>query len=336
MFDRNKYKMTLLAASTVLFFIIVGASSIGTAQISFKEVLSIIFGKIVNTHSLIIWDIRLPRILLAALVGAGLSVVGAVFQGMFRNQMADPYILGVSSGAALGATIIIALGIEQSVIYGAGLATIAAFIFAIITVFAVYNFGKRNNIVFISSLLLSGLAINYFLSSLISIIMMLNRKHLERIIFWVMGSFTTASWQQLIFLIPIIFVGVIIIVFLSRDLNILATGEDTAKSLGVEVEKVKKILLFVSTLIVAACVSVSGIIGFVGLIIPHIVRLVVGADHRKLLPFSVVFGAIFMIICDTTARVIISPSEVPVGAVTALLGVPFFIYLLVKNNKKVA
>jgi iron complex transport system permease protein len=171
---------------------------------------------------------------------------------------------------------------------------------------------------------------------MVTVLMVFNRKQMDQIVFWIMGSFTAASWRHVAMLAPVVIAGSAAIIAFSRDLNALTTGDDVARSLGIEVETVKKILLILSSVVVAACVSVSGIIGFVGLIIPHAVRLMLGSDHRVVLPFSVIGGALFMVFADTLARNLIPPAELPVGAITSLFGAPFFIYLLIKNKKKVA
>lgn len=347
-FTQNKkhFKLMFCVFMIILFLIIITATTLGSADIPLKESLCIILNKvpIINrfisiagipeNHRLIILKIRLPRIILAALVGMGLSTVGLSFQAIFKNPMADPYVLGISSGAAVGAAIGFVLGFESSFL-GASAITITAFLGSILTTVLVYNIARVKNKIPTNTLLLAGISMNFLLSSLLSIIMVFNRQEVERIVFWTMGSVSSASYTQILVLLPFLFIGIFIILSFSKDLNIILTGDETAKSLGIEVETIKKILLITSSMIVAACVSVSGIIGFVGLIIPHIVRMLLGPDHRSLLPFSVVAGAAFMVISDTLARTLASPAEIPVGAITALFGAPYFIYLLIKNKKKV-
>lgn len=321
-------------------------STLGVADISFADSLRIIteripglnrvlfYEDIPNTYRVIVWHIRLPRILLASLVGMGLSVVGATFQGMFKNPMADPYVIGVSSGAALGATVAIVMGLE-SFAGGFGYVNLLAFLGALTTVILVYNIARVGRKVPTITLLLAGIAMSALMSSIISVLMIFNRDKLESIIFWTMGSVSAASWRHVFTLFPIVLVGIILAYFYARDLNLLMVGDDTAKNLGIDTEKTKKVLLVISSVVIAFTVSVSGIIGFVGLIIPHAVRMLVGPDHRVLIPFSALVGAIFLIITDTIARTIIAPTEIPVGAVTAIFGSPYFIYLLYKTKKKV-
>jgi iron complex transport system permease protein len=339
-------KLTLFCLIIALLIIIVLSAAIGVADISFLTAIRIMLSKIPGignlmlpenidgTHMKIVLDLRLPRIIVSALVGAGLSIVGAALQGMFKNPMADPYVLGISSGASLGAAIAIVVGLEYTFL-GIGYKTLFAFFGALATIICVYNISRVGNKVPTITLLLSGVALSYLLSSIVSIIMIFNRNQTEQIVFWILGSVSASSWEQVMLMFPVVFLGIIAIISFSKDLNVISTGEETAKSLGIEVEKVKKLLILICSVIVASCVSVSGVIGFVGLIIPHTVRLVVGSDHRALLPFSVIGGAAFMVVCDTIARNAIPPVEIPVGAITAMFGAPYFIFLLYKNKKKV-
>lgn len=344
---KKGYDGSLFIVGTfILIMIIILATNFGVANISFKQTAMIMMSKlpIINkfatlngineTSQIIILDLRLPRILLAALVGAGLSVVGTSFQGIFKNPMADPYVLGISSGAALGATLTIAFGAEITFL-GFSFITVNAFIGAIVTTFIVYNVARVGSKIPSITLLLAGVAISYLLSSIISLVMIFKRDEIEKIVMWTMGSLSTASWNQVGILFIVVMPSIAVIYFFSRDLNIMLLGEDSARNLGVEVEKVKKIILVISTFMVAGAVSFSGIIGFIGLIIPHIIRMIFGSDHKVVIPFSALGGAIFLIICDTLARTILPPSEIPVGIVTSLFGVPFFLYLLYKTKKKV-
>ncbi len=340
------YKYLLILSFIILAFVIIISSTMGVADISFIDSLRIMVSRIPlvgsliasdnirQSHYYIVLNVRLPRILLSALIGVGLSVVGSTFQSMFRNPMADPYILGISSGAAAGATIAIVLGLG-GIIGGLSIITLFAFIGAILTVVLVYNIARAGNRVTTLALILAGVAVGFFLSSVVSLLMFFNRDDIEKIVMWTMGSLSAATWNEVGILTPVVIIGSMIIIAYARDLNAMSIGDETAKSLGIEVERVKKILLIVSSLIVASCVSSSGVIGFVGLIVPHTIRLMVGSDQRAVLPFSAVWGAIFMVVCDTLARNLIPPSEIPVGAITSLFGAPFFIFMLYKNKKKV-
>ena len=343
---RGLIRLILIFSVIALMGLMILSATTGVANISFMKAVRIMLCKlpfagslipaedIEPAHRMIVLNLRLPRIILSALVGAGLSVVGAVLQGMFKNPMADPYVLGISSGASLGATIAIVAGLEYTFL-GVGITTVFAFIGSISTILCVYTVARVGNRVPAVTLLLSGIAFSFMLSSVVSILMIFNRNQVERIVFWVMGSVSAASWNQIALLFPVVTGSIAVITAFSRDLNVMSIGEETAKSLGVEVERVKKYLILVCSILVATCVSVSGIIGFVGLIIPHTVRLLVGSDHRGVLPFSVIGGAGFMVICDTIARDAVPPVEIPVGAITSIIGAPYFIYLIYKNKKKV-
>jgi len=343
---KRTYKYFFIASFIILVLIIIVSSTIGVADISFIDSLKIMVSNIPvlgssidvesirQSHRFIVLNVRLPRILLATLVGIGLSVVGATFQAMFKNPMADPYILGISSGASAGATIAIVVGFG-AVVGGLNITMLLAFLGAVLTVLLVYNIARVGNRVTTLGLILAGIAVGLFLSSVVSMLMFFNRDDIEKIVMWTMGSVSAATWNKVAILTPVVVVGSIVIWAYARDLNAMSIGDETAKSLGIEVERVKKILLTVSSLIVACCVSTSGVIGFVGLIVPHTIRLIVGSDQRALLPFSSVAGAIFMVVCDTLARNLIPPAEIPVGAVTSLFGAPFFILVLYRNKKKV-
>jgi len=344
---KTKYRFILCLSFGLLILIVFFSSTIGIADIGILEALKIMLARIPGfkflfdsnamdkTHVMIVLDIRLPRIILSAAIGAILAVVGGSFQGLFRNPMADPYVLGISNGAGLGATMAIVFGLE-SLSFGVGIVSLLAFIGALATTIVVYTIASVEGRLPSVNLLLSGIAVGLFEYSIITVLMVFNRDKIENIIMWLMGSVNAASWQQVAILVPVAVFGSIILCFFARDLNAISTGEDTARSLGVKVETVKKILLGICSLLVAVCVSVSGIIGFVGLVVPHAARLITGPDHRAMLPFSAVGGAIFLVICDTLARSIMPPVELPVGAVTSLFGAPFFIYLLVMSKKKVS
>ena len=344
---KEKGKMTgiLLALIGLLILVLGVCTALGSADIPVAHCYRIIGSRIPllknfisledvrSVHITILLSVRLPRILLAGIVGCGLAIVGAAFQGLFRNPLADPHILGVSSGAALGATIAILSGVSLW-IGSLGFIAICAFAGAIITVFLVYSIsgiGGKNHL---TSMLLTGTAISTMLSSVISLLMTLNRDKLENVYMWTLGSFSNASWGKIRFAGGMVAVGTMVILMFANDLNVMLTGEDSAKSLGIQILKVKRIIILVSSLLVGACVSVSGIIGFVGLLIPHCTRLLIGPDHKKLLPCCCFIGAIFMMICDTIARCIIEPSELPVGVITALFGAPYFIFLLYYNQRK--
>lgn len=266
----------------------------------------------------IIRSVRLPRVVLGFLAGASLAVCGAGFQGIFKNPMADPFVLGVSSGAALGAAIGIVLHFGT---------TLLAFVGAFLTITLVYNISKIGKKVPVATLLLSGIAVSQTLSATMSIIIILNKQSMDQIMFWTMGSLNGKGWGQIITVLPYSLLGIALLLTTCRELDIMLTGEETAIQLGVNVESLKKRVLFASTVITAAVISVTGIIGFVGLVVPHVVRMITGPKHRVLMPLSLLFGGTFLIICDTAARSM-AVWEIPVGIITSLCGGPFFIYLL--------
>ena len=283
-------------------------------------------------QSAIVLDIRLPRVLLAALVGAALAQSGAVMQGFFRNPMADPYLIGVSAGAALGASLAVSLSLD---IWFLGLngVSLCAFAGAVLMTFVVYAVSVRSGRLPVSLVLLTGVAVSSLASAVTSYLVISSGQDLQRLLFWLMGSLSSRRWEHLRMAWPQVVLGLVVVQFYARDLNLILQGEENAKHLGVEVERVKRVLLVAAALLAAAAVAVSGIIGFVGLIVPHVMRLVVGPDHRRLFPASILGGAALLVLADTLARLVIAPAEVPIGIVTALLGAPFFLFLLARRGQ---
>lgn len=335
---RQRLRWTILLMFLVLGLIltIILATAIGPVDIPGVTVLKILFhlpGSWSDTEESIVMDVRLPRVLLAALVGSALALAGCAMQGLFRNPMASPYILGVSSGAAFGAS----LGIILRASYGiAGISVqLMAFVFALVAISLAYLTARENRRVPMGTLLLAGIAVMTFFSAQVSLMKYLAGDELRSIVFWLMGGLWAGGWEDVITVTPLIILGITVIMFHGRELNIMLMGEGHALDLGVDVEGVKKRVLVFSSLITAAAVSVSGIIGFVGLIIPHIMRLIVGPDHRILLPSSCLVGAIYLIWMDTLARSVIQPTELPVGIITASFGAPFFLFLLRKKKRMV-
>ena len=282
----------------------------------------------------IIWNLRLPRVLLGAMIGASLALAGATFQGLLRNPLADPFTIGVSSGAAVGATF--AMFFRQ--LYPLNfphMIPLFAFAGALMAMFFVYNLAKIGGQVPVVTLLLAGVVVSSFLSAVISLLMVLSGESMRGIFFWLSGGLIMRTWPQLWFVAPYLLLGFVMLYAHARELNILLLGEEAALHLGVRVETTKRLLLVTASLITAAAVSVSGMIGFVGLIIPHAVRMVAGPDHRVLLPASALVGAVFLIWADVVARTALAPQEIPVGIITAFVGAPFFIYLLRKKKKEI-
>ena len=337
---RNRKWMILL--SVVLCVVLMyGCTVMGIASISFRDVNRILAGEIlhfpvdmegISTGSIaIIRNVRLPRVILGFIAGAALSVCGAGFQGIFRNPMADPFILGVSSGAALGAAVGIVLHLNKSFLGMSG-TTFLAFVGSFLTIGLVYNISKVGKKVPVATLLLTGIAVSQTLSALNSLVMILNKESMDQIVFWTMGSLNGKGWNQIAQVLPWSIIGILILLSSARELDIMLTGEDTAIQLGVNVEFLKKKVLFASSMITAAVISVTGIIGFVGLVVPHVVRMVTGPKHGRIMPLSLLFGGTFLIICDTLARSLVA-WEIPVGIITSVCGGPFFLYLLRKMKK---
>lgn len=291
------------------------------------------------THAVILWDIRLPRVILGAVVGAALAVAGATFQGLFQNPMADPYVVGVSAGASLGATAaLLALArLPAPGLRAAGLLGVpgAAFLGGLAAVALVYRLASVGRRLPVLHLILADVAVGSMATSLVSLLLLLNQQRIGELVVWLMGGLGTANWTKVAIALPYVAAGVAAIGAHSRDLNALLLGEEQAGQLGVEVEAVKRRLLLAGALLTAGAVSFAGNIGFVGLVVPHAVRLVVGPDHRYLLPVAALAGAAVLVLADAAARTLLGPSEIPVGAVMSLAGGPFFLYLLRRHMQGV-
>ncbi len=275
----------------------------------------------------IIWNLRLPRVILAGLVGAALSVAGATYQGLFRNPLADPYLIGVSQGAALGAVLGFLLPVV-SIGFALGLVPLMSFLGALGSVIIVYGLARIGRTLPVSTLILAGVALGALLGAIVSYLTLTSGHMVRGILFWLSGSFAASEWREVWIVAPIVLAAGAILLVFSRTLNIMQLDEEQAQQLGVNVEVLKIALLSVATLATAAAVSFAGIIGFVGIIVPHAVRLIWGPDHRFLLPLTMVCGAILLILADLLARTLIAPSEIPVGIITAIAGAPFFLYIL--------
>lgn len=262
--------------------------------------------------------------------GATLAVCGASYQAVFKNPLSDPYILGVSSGASLGASFAIVLGIDTLMIG----VPLVAFVFALLTVALIMKLSRVGNRMHTTTLILAGISFNFLFSAIISIIMFIDREDMHKIYFWTMGSLSGIKYSDVIIAAFFTIFGYVILRLLAKRMNALLLGDMSAQSIGINVEKVKKSILIISTLMTSAVVSYCGVIGFVGLVVPHIVRLIVGGDNRKILPYSVFGGIIFMLLADIFARTLASPNELPIGTITSIVGAPFFIYLLYNAKQK--
>ncbi|MFH1662463.1 MAG: iron chelate uptake ABC transporter family permease subunit [Chloroflexota bacterium] len=331
----------IIGLLALLLLVIVFATSIGSVEIPFGTTSGILISRLPfvditpsweKTIESIVIDWRLPRVILAGLVGAALALAGATYQGLFRNPLADPYLIGVAQGAALGAVIGFLIPVS-GVGMGIGLVPVLAFAGALLSVMVVYFIARVGKTVPVTTLILAGVALGALLGAIVAYLAITSGQMLHGIMFWLSGSFSLSQWSEVKIVLPVIVVGAIVILLFSRMLNIMQLDEEQAQQLGINVERLKIILLAAATMVTAAAVSFVGIIGFVGIIIPHAVRLIWGPDYRFLLPLSLVSGAIFLILADVLARTIVAPSEIPIGVITALCGAPFFLYLLRRRAK---
>ena len=327
-----------LLLTVLLFAVIVLSTGMGYIKISPFEVIRIVISRISgnpglldgmdNVFPYVVAEVRLPRILTSAVVGAGLSIAGVIFQGILLNPLADPYTLGISAGAAFGASIALLLDITFLGIYSVPL---FAFLGAVGTLLAVMFLSSFNGQTSSHSLILSGIIVAAILSAGISFFKYWADEQVSIIIFWLMGSFGSKTWADVFLTLMFVLIGFSICLFFARDLNIMSLGDRSAGSLGIEANKLRVILLITASLITAVCVSVSGIIGFVGLIIPHLMRFFVGPDNRRLLPASALVGATLLLSADTITRAVL-PKEIPIGVLTAIIGGPFFCYIFRKKR----
>ena len=333
--ERNNSKSWLVLGILIVLFIasLLLAAVTGAVKISIREIVEILTRGSDTVNASILMDIRLPRVLLAAVVGAGLAAVGGVMQAIFKNPLVDSYTLGMSSGAALGAVISIITGLNISIM-GIETTGVFAFIGAVCTLFFVYSLAYTKNRMSVNSLLLAGVAVSYFLASVISFLMMLNHDKIEHIVFWTMGSLSMTTWNEFYIASILILPALAVLMYYTRELNILVMGEEAAHHLGINTGALKNILLITCALIVGIVVSTGGTIAFLGLVAPHIIRLVIGSDNKRVIPYSALLGAILLLLSDTVGRVIIQPVEIPVGVMTSIMGGPFFIFLLRRQKIK--
>jgi iron complex transport system permease protein len=311
----------------LLVLVLLAGLTIGSVGIPYTHVLSVITGSgtAPQTERTIILDIRLPRLLLALLVGAGLSVAGVVFQALLRNPLAEPYILGISSGGTVGA--IIAIGFSL----GTFMVPVASFAGSALVMLLVYSLAHRRGQLDTDTLLLAGVMIGAFFNAAVLLIIAVFNQELRNAFLWLMGNLGGASYDAIVLVAPVVVIASMAALFYARAYNAISTGDEAAMQLGVDVKSVKRVSYILASLVTGVVVSVSGVVGFVGLIIPHICRMLFGPDHRLLLPASALVGGVFLIATDTLARTLLSPAEIPVGAMTAAIGAPLFVYLLRKT-----
>jgi iron complex transport system permease protein len=326
---RKHIFLLILIALTLIGFLL--SLKIGAVRTPLSEFYRAIIGE-ESRFKEILFGLRLPRALLAYLVGASLALSGAILQGYFRNPLADPFILGASSGASLGAVLSLELGLTVTFL-GFSTQSLISFLTSLALVAGVYLIAQRRKFVTSESLLLTGIAAGALSSALTSFLLFRRPDAYEQAVFWLLGSFSLAGWNEVWLIFPYLALSLLGALYLAKDMNLLVLGDEVAQCLGCPVRTVRKIFLFLATLLASFSVAVAGIIGFVGLIIPHSVRLVIGPDHRRLFFYSCLSGGAFLLYSDLLARTIFAPAEIPVGVITAAFGAPFFIYLLNRAKK---
>ncbi|MCP4401417.1 MAG: iron ABC transporter permease [bacterium] len=317
----------------------IASVNLGQAEIGAAATVKILLGKMAFQPTLlqdlpasqvaIVWNIRLPRILVALLVGSGLAVSGAVFQSLLMNPLADSYTIGVSSGAALGAV----LAIYMNMFLATTLVPVSLFAFlgALLTLFVVIKIASRNGYVSAANLIIAGIIVSSIFSAGISLLKSLSGEQVATIVAWLMGSLAARTWPQVLLALPFVLGGTLVCSYFAGELNLLSLGEQESRALGVNVQTVRRIYTITASLLTAVCVSVSGIIGFVGLIVPHLLRFAVSSDNRALIPLSALLGGVLLLLADNVSRLLFA-LEIPVGVITTLFGGPFFIYVFVKRN----
>lgn len=313
------------------------SAAVGSVAIPLRDVIRILLSQLPGVHitpdwpetfSTILLDIRLPGMALTILTGMALGASGAAYQGLFRNPLADPYILGVAAGAGLGAVMAISFGWATTTSLGLSIIPMVAFTGGLAAVGLVYALARVGRTTPTTTLILAGVAVNSFVVALTSLVMLLSSEELRRALVWLLGGFSMGGWPPVMASLPYLIVGVSLLSFLGRPLNVLQFGDEQAQQLGLNVDRFKLLMVVAASLVAATAVAFAGIIGFVGLVIPHIVRLLWGPDHRRLIPLAAIGGGAFLLCADIIARTVIAPRTLPVGIVTAMVGAPFFLWLL--------
>jgi iron complex transport system permease protein len=326
--------LLLILAGVLCLSLIVGSVAIPLPQLiaSFKPIVSAT-ETAPGAFTTILLQIRLPRIILTALTGAALAGSGSAYQGVFRNPLADPYLIGVASGAGLGAVLAMSFSWSYNVL-GLLIVPIAAFIGAILTVAVVYSMAKVGKTIPTTNLILAGVAVSSFATALTSFLMLRSQGELRRAMVWLLGGAAMGGWQPVLAILPYVIIGSIALVLSGHTLNVLQFGDEQAQQLGINVEKVRLRIIIAASLTAAAAVSFSGIIGFIGLMVPHLIRLLFGSDYRRLIPLSIIGGSIMLLLADILARVLLAPQELPVGVITAMTGAPFFLVVLRRSKNQ--
>ena len=341
---RSRARWPMVGATLLLGLALLFALRCGKAPISPDMLAHILAKRLLKFPTAVTWpvsyesilfDMRLPRIALGALVGCALATAGAGYQGLFRNPLADPYLIGVAAGAGLGAVLASVLPCPSG-LYQTGIVQALAFAGSLLTVTAVYLLARVGRSTRTSTLILAGVALGALMNAATAYLMYTHGDKLPMISAWLLGGFNVASWAQVVLIAPGVLLSLLVLFLQSRLLNVMQLGEEPSASLGMNVERAKALLILASTLATASAVSVSGLIGFVGLVVPHLARLLFGPDHRRLIPISALLGAAFLITADAIARSLPGSEEVPVGVVTAACGAPFFLFLLRRQNREMA
>ncbi len=327
-------------AVLVLCVVLVAAICVGAADLGWNRVLAELWAQVSGTTSPldqreadILWQLRVPRVVLAGLVGAALAVAGAAYQGVFRNPLADPYLLGAAAGAGLGATVAVVFAPEARN-WVVGPIPLAAFVGALAGVGLTWVLGRSASGTGTAILLLAGVAVAAFLTAVQTFVQQLDTNTIKQVYTWMLGGLNTSGWHDVLITLPYLVPSVIVLCLCARLLDVLALGDDEAVSLGVRPGRVRLVVLGAASLATAAAVSVSGLIGFVGIVVPHLVRLLAGASYRVVVPLSLVGGGIFLVIADEIGRTVIAPAELPLGVITAFAGAPFFVLVLRRNRGK--
>lgn len=319
---------------TTFFFLIIAilvSLAVGSVFLPLNDIFAVINRSGSELATKILWDIRLPRTVLVALTGMALGGSGAAYQGLFRNPLADPFLIGISSGAGLGAVLAMSIDWTYSS-WGLMAIPLAAFISALLTVAVVYFLARVGQTTPITNLILSGVAVSAFATSLMSFLMLRSDGELRRAMSWLMGGSTQLGWEFILVILPYLLIGLGVLILSGHTLNLLQFGDEQAQQLGLTVSRSKTIILIMASMATAAAVAFAGIIGFVGLIVPHIMRLWFGSDYRRLVPLSIIGGATALLFSDVIARVLLAPQEIPVGIITSLAGAPFFLWVLRRSK----
>ncbi|MCW4018758.1 MAG: iron ABC transporter permease, partial [Candidatus Bathyarchaeota archaeon] len=341
---RKRKALAILVLTITLVIAIVISVSVGAGSPRFNEAMQVISAKLLPFLNMdpgarltqtIILDLRLPRIVLALIAGAGLAASGATMQGVLRNPLVSSYILGISAAAGFGAALAITFGIGLISGYGSYLVIVNAFVFSMLAMLLVYGIARIRSMT-TETVILAGVAVGYLFSAMLSLIQYLAPEHeaVRAVVFWLMGGLNSATWQNILIVLPIVVLTAVLMLQQSWNINVLSMGEEVATSLGVNSKRVLAVTMVLETLATAVIIAFTGVIGFVCLISPHIARMLIGSDHRFLIPCSAFVGACLLVCSDTVGRLVLAPAELPVGIVTSLLGVPFFIYILVSRRRQ--